>query len=264
MLESVTDNRIPLAERAAGKISAYIIENRLEAGSRLPNELELSRILNVGRSTVREAVRFLVSRNVVNIVRGCGTIVTSHPGVAADPLGFEFVRDKEKLLEDLLEIRSIIEPAIAGLAARRASEPDIERLERLVGAIDRRMEQRQAFAEADIELHQSIAESTRNEVISLLNPIINKSIYLTTELLTLSENQPAEHPGQPRGDRFYRETGDTHREIVRAIREHDVAGAETAMLRHIQNNKQLIELALPAHGRQPAAAASAAEAQVQS
>lgn len=56
MLDSVTDNRIPLAERAAGKISAYIIENRLEAGSKLPNEMKLSAIDRLYRRRRRKDV----------------------------------------------------------------------------------------------------------------------------------------------------------------------------------------------------------------
>ena len=243
MLDSVTDNRIPLAERAAGKISAYIIENRLEAGSKLPNEMKLSAILNVGRSTVREAIRFLVSRNVVTIVRGRGTIVTSHPGLSADPLGFEFMRDKEKLINDLLEIRSIIEPPIAGLAARRATRQDIERMERLVEAIDQKIRFSQALVDVDVDLHQCIAESTQNEVISLLYPIVNKSIYLLTQL-TMSASQSEDILKQAAGERFYRESSATHREIVQAIREHDAETAEATMYRHIQNNRQLIETSL--------------------
>jgi DNA-binding FadR family transcriptional regulator len=65
-------------------------------------------------------VKLLVSRNVLEIRRGKGTFVTLRPGVADDPLGLAFFKDKHKLASDLIDIRLILEPQIAGFAAQNA------------------------------------------------------------------------------------------------------------------------------------------------
>ena len=226
MLRSLENSRKTLSERAASQIVNYIVDNELESGSRLPNELQLSEALQVGRSTVREAIRILVSRNIVEIIRGRGTVVANKPGVADDPLGFQFVKDKEKLVFDLLETRLIIEPKIAALAATRATEDDIVRMNSLANEIERLMRQNRSHEAKDVELHAYIAECTENEVITSLIPILNKSIYIFTEFTD---------------KRILKESIDTHRQIVSSIAARDSAAAEDAMTRHIQFNKQLIE-----------------------
>ncbi len=226
MLKSLDHSRATLSERAASLISGYIVENGLEPGSRLPNEQQLSEALKVGRSTIREAIRILVSRNIVQIIRGRGTVVARRPGVADDPLGFQFVRDKAKLVFDLLEIRLIIEPKIAALAAARASDEDIASMKTLAEEVALLMDQGRSHEAKDVELHECIAQSTQNEVVSSLIPIINRSIYVFTEVTDV---------------RIHKETIETHRDIVRAIAAHDAEAAEAAMVRHIRYNQELIE-----------------------
>lgn len=226
MLGSLDHSRATLSERAANLISGYIVENGLEPGSRLPNELQLSEALNVGRSTIREAIRILVSRNIVAIIRGRGTVVANRPGVADDPLGFQFIKDKAKLVFDLLEIRLIIEPKIAALAAARASADDVVRMTELADEVERLMKQGESHEAKDVALHECIAQCANNEVVTSLVPIINKSIYVFTEVTDV---------------RVIKESIETHREIVRAIAAHDPAAAEAAMTRHIRYNQKLIE-----------------------
>ena len=87
-----------------------------------PTEKELSELLGVSRNMVREALRVLVSRNLVTIRQGAGTFLSDKAGVVDDPFGFSFVEDKEKLTADLLQIRAILEPDIAALAAENATD----------------------------------------------------------------------------------------------------------------------------------------------
>ena len=91
-----------LAEQVADKLSEMIQEQALAEGQKLPNEFELAELLNVGRGTIREAVKLLVSRNVLEIQRGRGTFVKQSPGVVDDPLGFSYMKDKFKLAQDLM------------------------------------------------------------------------------------------------------------------------------------------------------------------
>ena len=109
---------LPLSEKVANQISDLIKEQNIAVGDRLPNEFELAEKLNVGRGTIREAVKILVARNCLEIRRGKGTFVTAALGKVEDPLGFEFIKDKIKLSEELYEIRVHMEPWISSLAGR--------------------------------------------------------------------------------------------------------------------------------------------------
>ena len=88
-----------LPEQISEKIIQLILDEHLEQGDRLPKEAVLVERLGAGRSTVREAMKLLQSRNIVRIKQGSGTYVASNPGVADDPLGFTFIGDKQRLAE---------------------------------------------------------------------------------------------------------------------------------------------------------------------
>ena len=123
-LTTLSDLQIPhkpLAEQIADRINQMIIDQQLQPDDKLPTEVELMAYLDVGRSTIREALKILVARNIVEIRRGKGTFVTRNPGMSEDPLGFAYMQDKLKLAQDLLEVRARIEPWTAYLAAQRAN-----------------------------------------------------------------------------------------------------------------------------------------------
>ena len=125
MFETIKDTSRPLAEQVSGQIRQLIIDRHLTGGDKLPNEFELAEQLNVGRGTVREAVKLLVARNVLEIRRGRGTFVTQQTGVIHDPLGFAYMPDQARLSRELLDIRLNMEPWIASMAAQNATDEDI-------------------------------------------------------------------------------------------------------------------------------------------
>ena len=86
-----TVKRTPLANKVANKIVDLIQQEAYEPGSRIPSEFELADAFGVGRGTVREAVKILVSRNVLEIRPAKGTFVRENPGVADDPLGLKMI-----------------------------------------------------------------------------------------------------------------------------------------------------------------------------
>lgn len=111
-----------LSQRIAERIIKYILDENLQPGDKLPNETVMCERLNVGRSSLREAMRALASRNVITIRQGSGSYVSATPGMIDDPFGLTFVEDKQKMIKDLMEIRFLIEPSIAAMAAIRADE----------------------------------------------------------------------------------------------------------------------------------------------
>ncbi len=226
MFEAVTVNEKSLAERVTDQILQLIIDENLTCGEKLPNEFDLAKSLNVGRGTVREAVKLLVSRNVLEIRRGKGTFVTLRPGVAADPLGLAFFKDKHKLASDLIDIRLILEPQIAGFAAQHAQESEIQRMKQLCEEIEELASANKDYTDLDVEFHTCIAQSTRNLVMPNLIPIINSGISLYNAFPLYSQRIRALN---------------VHREIIAAIAEHDVQKAIDAMRRHLNYNKRNLE-----------------------
>ena len=87
-----------LPQKISEDIIALILEENLQPGDKLPNETILSERLNAGRSSVREAMKLLASRNIVTIRQGSGTYISSSPGMVDDPLGFTFIGNKQKLM----------------------------------------------------------------------------------------------------------------------------------------------------------------------
>ena len=127
-MNSTSDNEKSLPEKLSDDIVSYILNNHLKPNDKLPNESILAEKMGAGRSSIREAMKLLASRNIVTIRQGSGTYVASSPGVINDPLGFTFIENKQKLAEDLLAVRFLLEPSIAGMAAANASEQDIEKI----------------------------------------------------------------------------------------------------------------------------------------
>lgn len=212
----------PLTEQIADRISQMIIDRHLDIGEQLPNEFELAGDLNVGRGTVREAVKLLVSRNVLIIKRGTGTFVANNPGVVEDPWGFAYIQDQYKLAQDLLEIRFMVEPNVAALAAERATEEDLVEIRELCEEVERMIYRGENHLEKDIEFHTRIARSTQNQIVPKLIPIINYSIGLFGGLTKVS---------------LKNETIALHRSMVEALAAHDSEAARSATYKHISDNK---------------------------
>lgn len=229
MFETVNENAKPLAEQVADQVVQLIVDQSLAAGDKLPNEFELAEKLHVGRGTVREAVKLLVSRNVLEIRRGKGTFVSEKPGISDDPLGLQFIKDKRKLAYDLQEIRMLIEPQLAALAAAVATPEDVEQMRTICAEIEQMIKNGENYVDKDIELHTCIARSTKNLVVPNLIPIITATIRLFIDL----NNRV-----------LWQETVQSHRMIVQYIGEHNAGMASSAMEKHLVDNKKNLE-ALP-------------------
>ena len=114
-----------LPEKTADVISDILYRENYRVGAKLPNEIELAKSLEVSRTTVRQAIKILTERNVLEVRRGSGTFVSSKLGMSDDPLGLSMICDKDKLVMDLLEVRLLIEPKMAALAAENATAGEI-------------------------------------------------------------------------------------------------------------------------------------------
>ena len=226
MFKNVQQHKdLSLSEKVANQISDLIKDRNLGVGDKLPNEFELAESLNVGRGTIREAVKLLVARNCLEIRRGKGTFVTEELGRVSDPLGFDYVTDKVRLTEELYELRAHLEPWIASLAARRIREEEKEELQNRCLAVEHCIVAGVDHYEADNAFHQYIAQCTHNSILPEIIPIITYSVRLFTRFTD---------------PKILKDTLRTHRAIADAICENDPEWAEKSMREHIAANLECI------------------------
>ena len=167
-----------LAEQVQEQIYQYILNTPIAIGAKLPNEFELGEKFGVGRSTIREAVKLLISRGILEVRRGSGTYVVSTTPMDLDPLGLGAVEDKMALAMDLVNVRMILEPGIAEMAAMNATARDVERLRELCAVIEQKIETGENYIEEDIAFHTAVAKCSGNMVVEQLVPIIDTAVMM--------------------------------------------------------------------------------------
>lgn len=219
-------DRRPLPQVIADKIIDLIESKELLPGQKLPSEQELMRELNVGRGTIREAIKSLVSRNIVEIRRGVGTFVAEKTGVVEDPLGFSFIDNKNKLVKDSMDVRLLLEPSIAKWAARNATDSEILEIIELSHKIEMAILNDEDYSDLDVEFHTKIAISSRNLVVKNLIPILNMNIR---SLIDVTHAVLKEH------------TILSHKKIANAIKERNEEMAEQLMREHIEINQNYLD-----------------------
>lgn len=215
-----------LAEQVQEQLYDYITAHSMRPGDKLPNEFKLAEQFGVGRSTVREAVKLLVSRNVLETRRGSGTYVKDLIPADMDPLNLRSVQDKVALAMDLVDLRLILEPGIAELAAYNATEEEIRHLQELCDATEYKIENNLYYIQDDIDFHTYIARCSKNKVVEQLISIIETAVLM---FVNITHRQ------------LMKETVTTHRAITKAIADHDPIGARSAMTMHIAFNRNLIK-----------------------
>ncbi|NUS70137.1 MAG: FadR family transcriptional regulator [Ensifer adhaerens] len=178
-------NRTNLAESAAESLRAEILSGRWAIGERIPNETALTELLAVSRGTVREAVRVLISKGLLDARQGSGTYVRS----TIDSSG-ALDRVKRASLRDQWEARAALDVEAARLAALRHTPKDLEQMKRLLLARGTVADGgREAFGRRDIAFHRSIVEASGNRAIVELYDFFTSAI-LETIHSTLSGDLP--------------------------------------------------------------------------
>ena len=215
-----------LAEQVQEQIYQYILNTPIAIGAKLPNEFELGEKFGVGRSTIREAVKLLISRGIREVRRGSGTYVVSTTPMDLDPLGLGAVEDKMALAMDLVNVRMILEPGIAEMAAMNATARDVERLRELCAVIEQKIETGENYIEEDIAFHTAVAKCSGNMVVEQLVPIIDTAVMMFVNVTHRKLTQ---------------ETIMTHRAVTDAIAERDPMGAKSAMMMHMTFNRNMIK-----------------------
>jgi GntR family transcriptional repressor for pyruvate dehydrogenase complex len=192
-----------------------LLQRKLKPGDLLPSENEIAASLSVSRGSIREAMKILSAFGVVEIRQGDGTRVatTANPKLF-DPLLFNLLVTQPEI-EELAELRILVEEGIVRLAVAHADEAGLARLQRAYedmaeSARPEPVDRKHAFA-ADLAFHEALGSLTGNRLVA--------NVYrFVIELLA-----PTMHPGQGL---------DTHLRIVEALRSRDLARALAAVDEH--------------------------------
>ena len=183
----MTEKRSNLSQRTAEIIRNNINKDHLyKAGDKLPNENELSEKLGVSRTTLREAIRILVSEGVLIVKRGKGTYVANQlERIAKGSIAIHEFSDSRVTLRDLYETRMIFEPEAAALACKRASDDEIKNILALGEVCQNyllRNHTGRERIESEIAFHSSIIEASHNVFLSEFMPMLTQTIEKTFAL----------------------------------------------------------------------------------
>lgn len=215
-----------LVEQVRDHIFQLILKTPIPIGGKLPNEFSLSETFHVSRSTIREAVQQLVSLGILAVRRGSGTYVINTIPANQDPLGLRKIEDKVALAMDLADVRMMLEPEIAEMAARRAQEEDIRCLRAACLAAEQKILAGEDYGEEDVQFHTQIARCSPNKVMEHLVPLLDTAVVVFINVTH---------------KKLLQETISTHRAIVDAIADHDCVGARAAVLMHLTLNRNEIK-----------------------
>ena len=230
------DNR-GLADRVVHRIGEEIVSGSVAPGETLPNEAELCRQLGVSRSVLREAVRVLVSKGLIETRSRLGTRVRPMDAWSLlDPAVLTWLSaagPQDRFVRELFGLRRVVEPAVAALAAEGIGADDLAELEASLAAMVDAGDDPEEFFGPDLRFHQAILRAVGNSLVQALGDMVNQAMELN---LRLSLEAPL---GQQKSIPL-------HRAVLDAIRGHRPDAARDAMTRLIDDAEQDVRHALAA------------------
>ena len=205
-----------------------IREAGLPPGARLPSERELGEQFSVSRTVIREAIRHLAAKGVIDVVSGSGARVADIDGTGVtESLALYLRRGGELDPVKINEVRETLELATVRLAAERASAEDLKGIRRACEDLAAATSDPEAAAGADMAFHRAVAEATGNELYLVLLDSIG-DLMMEIRLATLRDPARAERAAEE------------HLEVTRALEQHDADAAVGAMRQHLESSVHAI------------------------
>ena len=208
------------------QVHDLITAGQLKVGDRLPSERDLAKQLQVGRSTVREAIRAMESLGILQVRPGEGTFLTTSPHEPRPDLpNANFFRTWDNQ-HKLFEVRKVIEPDLTSLAARRATTAHIQQMREALEEQDSLIKAGRNSIKADTTFHFLIAEAAGNDILLRLMDGLMDVLEETREAALKATGRPVRSLKQ-------------HRAILRAIEIRNASLAALRMVEHIEEMEQL-------------------------
>ncbi|HWQ14518.1 MAG TPA: FadR/GntR family transcriptional regulator [Roseiflexaceae bacterium] len=231
-----------LANRVAAEIERHIVGGRIHPGERLPSERELAEQFGVSRTVIREAVRVLAAKSLLEVRSGSGTVARAPTPRSVSQSMLLLLRTGQPLDHTKVqEVRRTLEIEIAGIAAERRTAEDLAVLETLLGemeallrAPERLPANRDRFTSNDVQFHAALARATHNELFVVLLDSI-------ADVLLEVRRMGFEVPGSHQDALAY------HQAIFEQVRAGDPPGAREAMSVHLANAEQVMRESIARH-----------------
>jgi DNA-binding FadR family transcriptional regulator len=210
-----------LYSKIVDQIQRRVLAGELKVGDHLPSERELADQFQVSRTAVREAVKALSEKGLVQVFPGRGTFITNATSRAVrHSLGMLMKIGQADGTRDLVEVREIFEPEIAALAAVRAGEEHIAAMQEAVALMDNSLDDAEKFIEADLDFHLALAEASQNVLIlTLIDSFVD---LLREQRMRIFHTVEGPEHGQAH-----------HKCILEAIIRHDPQAARQEMRAHL-------------------------------
>jgi GntR family transcriptional repressor for pyruvate dehydrogenase complex len=213
-------------DQVARKLEQFI-RQELKPGDKLPSERDLARSCKVSRSSIRDARRRLELMGLVEPRQGAGTMVREpSPDALVNPLYSALMR-KRKHISELLDVRAMIEPAIAARAAKHITPEQLAHMEEILRRQSEKVARGEPAMEEDSEFHYTIATAANNSVLLHV-------IDVLMDLLRESRERNMQVEGR------LQKSFEGHQRILTALSRGDAKAAEAAMRRHLEAVTQLV------------------------
>lgn len=223
-------DRDNLYKQVADRIQDLIVSESLHPGDKLPSERDLAEKMGVSRTVVREAIRVLGVRGLVETKSGCGTYVRALESrdISAPMELFFKLKLSPTPFRDVYEVRRMIEVEAAGLAAERGTCADYELMQKTIDELESRARDPDQFVQLDLEFHLALAAATHNAFFEmLLRPI--------TDLWRTVIRMSYQIPGAVQDAVSY------HANVLEQVKRRDPISARQAMLEHIRHSQDMVE-----------------------
>ncbi|MBC8075485.1 MAG: FadR family transcriptional regulator [Chloroflexales bacterium] len=216
-----------LSDQVAAQLQNLVMNNTFRPGEKLPSERELCELLGVSRTVVREAVRSLVVKGLLEVRRGGGTVIRMPDPALVSEMMTMMLRtgSSDVAFTHVQEVRRLLEVEIAGLAAERRDEADLESMAAQLALMVQHVADSELWATADVAFHAAIAEAAHNPLYPvLLSSIADMLIEVRRTGIRLPET-PA---------KAYQH----HHNVFTRIKDRDRLGARKAMQDHLHESEE--------------------------
>jgi DNA-binding FadR family transcriptional regulator len=218
-----------LHEGVIEEIGRRIVWGEFAPGSALPSEAELCQSLAVSRTALREALRVLAAKGLLEAKRKIGTVVRPVECwnyLDSDILSWQLQsQDADRAIGELYELRHLIEPIAASLAAKNAKAANISALRDAYSDMELAGDDGERIKVPDMHFHRAIIEASGNRLFSSLAHVIGAALAVNFDLVSKA----------PRGQKH---SMPAHRRVLEAIANHDVPAARLAMQKLIEDSQR--------------------------
>lgn len=220
-------------ERIIHEMGQQIISGKYVPGSGLPSETELCEEFSTSRNIIREVLRSLTAKRLIEIIRYRGAFVTARNKwnyLDTDVLQWVLARDYDpRLIASMSEVRNLVEPTMARWAAERATSSELAEIEAALNDMIANHNERDAFNEADIRFHEAVLNAVHNPVLQQLGVAIS-----SLQRAVFERTYMPDEGNMPR-------TLQEHKNLYDAIRHQDCEAAEQAALTMIASSTQRLK-----------------------